>query len=93
MGTTLTNEQRIAREIEIRKFLDDGLNVAQIARALNVSRQAIRQFCAIRNWLPGDAEAGRPPKVIDSPYRKSAGRPRKSHRSDKSGLDKPSVAT
>lgn len=96
MGTTLTNEQRTAREIEVRRLLDEGSNVAEIARKLNVSRQAVKQFCVIRGWVQARDwlnKPGRPPKAPpQEPVRKDE-KPRRAKKNGKSGLDNSGVAT
>jgi len=39
------------REIEIRRLIDDGKNITEIAKLRGVHRQAVWEFCARRGWL------------------------------------------
>ena len=51
MGTTLTNQERTEREMRVRDYIDKGFNLSDMAKALNVTREAVRQFCRTRGWL------------------------------------------
>ena len=43
------------REVVITRMINEQMNIAEIAKELGVSRQAIWEFCARRGWLGDEA--------------------------------------
>jgi predicted transcriptional regulator len=48
--STFTHQQRAAREKLVRRYLNEGRGVIWIAKKLNISKQAVSQFCEVRGW-------------------------------------------
>lgn len=47
---TLTLQERHEREAEVRRMLDEGLTVNEMARKLGVSQQSMSKFLKRRGW-------------------------------------------
>ena len=47
---TLTLQERQEREAEVRRMLDEGLTVNEMARKLGVSQQSMSKFLKRRGW-------------------------------------------
>jgi hypothetical protein len=90
MGTTLTHQQRVEREKQVKSLIQKGTGVVGIAAALNVTKQAVWQFCAVRGWL--DDVKGNDAK-IKAKAKEAAERQRKTRKKSKSGLDDSSAVT
>jgi lambda repressor-like predicted transcriptional regulator len=46
----LTYQEKLDREVDIKKLLDKGMSLSQMSRELGISQQSVHKFLNVRGW-------------------------------------------